>query len=158
MANKLYYLAPVGVGADLGGSGVQNSYNYTGTSGDQGHGWSAQLSLTNTQFTANNPVFALPSNARNLSVTYSYNGAATVTFAPTGSNDTLASVVGGSAVFGTLPPTMAPSILGGTAGSTAVCAAVNSPPEFLGFVIGGTGAAGADTITITISANTIIRP
>jgi hypothetical protein len=157
MANVLNYLQPFGVGAVTSGSSLQNQYAYSGTSGDQGHGWQGAFSWTNTQYTANKQFIVIPSNARDVSITYWYNGAATVTDALVASNDIPQNVA--SAVFGGYPTSVTPAnIVGGAAGSTAVTATLPGAPLMITFTLGGSGSAGADVIGCTVSCNTIIRP
>ena len=154
MATTLYYLNPIGVGAVASGSGNQPGYNYSGSSGDQGHGWQGSFTWTNTQFTAQNPVIILPTNARDLCITFKYTGAATVTMTMSGCNDNIATISAGSGVYAPLTSLEVPQIVGGASS----CGALPGAPISLSAILGGSGSTGSDTVYIAISCNTIIRP
>lgn len=138
-----------------------SSANFQGSrpAGDQGKGYQISYSTTFAAITGSvTDTILVPPNARDLSLTYSYNGAATVTFAIQGCNNTRDEIKAGNGVFGTFPNADVPSILGGTANSTAVSVALPSAPMAIRGIVGGTGTAGGDTIIVNLSCVATIRP
>jgi hypothetical protein len=158
MAGKFYPMQQGGVGVATG-SPANANYSYQ-SPGDQGHGWQYTYTGTNTALISGgvSDVIIPPDNARNASITYWYNGAGTVTLNVQGTNDSLANIYAGTAIFGTIATVTAPQIVGGTAGSTAVTITMEGVPAGIRLIVAGSGSTGADTLGLTITCNTIIRP
>lgn len=152
MATQIVDMIPIGVQT------IPNSTAYLTNSprGDQGHGW--QLTYTTTYGALTSGVtdfIAIPNNARVVAVTYKYVGVVGATFSLYASCNSRAEVSAGTAIFGPILSTLAPSVTGtGGAASGFLPAA----PAFIQGVCAGSGQTSTDAITICLSCVSTIRP
>lgn len=145
----LKFMTPVG-GSLATGSAQNSGYVNVG----RGYGWQATISTTNTLGISGgvSNTIIIPQNARNASVTFSYNGAGTVTVDLQGTNNSVDEIAAGTAVYGKFPTSVSTQIAGGSSNSTAITVVLPSTPVGVRLLVGGAGAVGADTFTFTVSA------
>ena len=146
----LQTMNPIGGITATGSEGNANAYN-----NGRGFGWQKTIQTTNTLGIAGglSDTILIPQKALNCSVTIAYNGAGTVTADLVTTNASVDEIAAGTAVFGKLPTTVSPQIVGGTANSTAITVLMPTAPTGLRLLVGGSGSAGGDTFTIHVSAS-----
>ena len=114
-----------------------------------GQGWQTTYSTRADALNINADCFQIPQNAMTVSMTFLYNGAATVTITPQVSNGTREEVEAGTALWAPVPAAFGSVAgIGGTASMIAIPASV----RFLRVVTGGSGSVGSDIVTVGISA------
>lgn len=132
-----------------GSAGNANAYN-----NGKGLGWQKTIQTTNTLGIVGgvSDTILIPLQASHCSVTFAYNGAGTVTVDLQATNGTADEIVAGTATWGKFPTSVATQITGGSSNSTAQTVTLSSTPTAIRLLVGGSGATGSDTFTLSISA------
>lgn len=153
-------MTPFGVPTFALGQGSSAAYQASRPAGDQGKGWGITYATTYAVLPVANTtdVLLVPTNARDLSLTYGMTAAATAILSIQGTNNTPDEIKAGTATWGTYPAAVAPTVAGGSADSTTVTISLPAAPTAIRGVISGTGSAGADSIRIVASCCVVIRP
>ncbi len=127
--------------------------NYTNPNlnqqGTPGNGWQLTYSLLQSALVSSASDFILlPKNARNFSVVYNYAGAATSLLDVQFTNNTVAEIAAGTAIWAKLPAAQFPQAVGGTASAGVVDGCFTA----IRVLNSGTGQVGTDVITVCVKS------